>query len=218
MLYNSACLWLRKGPQLKATDGRKARGDRARAQILSHAIRIASRDGLEHLSVGRLACEAGVCKSNIQILFGEKEALQIAIIEYGVAMYRREVVEPALAQPAPFARLKALAEGWYAHVEARLFPGGCFMHALSYEYRTRPGPVRDRVEHYRKEARRRLIDLLQQAKAAREINSSADAEQVALELTAFQALANVAALMDDSGQFELARRMSRERLHAIQSR
>jgi AcrR family transcriptional regulator len=169
------------------------------------------------VTVGRLACEAGVCKSNIQVLFREKEALQLAIIDYGVAMYRREVVEPALAQPAPLARLKALIEGWYAHVEARFFPGGCFMHALSYEYRTRPGPVRDRVEHYRREARRRLIDLLQQAKAAGEIHASTGVEQVALELTAFQALANVAALMDDTGQFELARRMSLERLHALQS-
>jgi AcrR family transcriptional regulator len=203
---------------MKATDGRKVRGDRARAQILSHAIRLASRDGLEHLSVGRLASEAGVCKSNIQVLFGEKEALQLAVIEYGVAMYRKEVVEPALAQETPLARLKALVEGWYAHVEARLFPGGCFMHALSYEYRTRPGPVRDRVEHYRKAARSRLIDLVQQAQAAGEIHAGADAGQVALELTAFQALANVAALMDDTGQFELAQRMSRERLHTLQSR
>jgi AcrR family transcriptional regulator len=203
---------------MKATDGRKARGDRARAQILGHAILLASRDGLEHLSVGRLACEAGICKSNIQVLFGEKEALQLAVIEYGIAMYRRKVVEPALAQETPLSRLKALVEGWYAHVETRLLPGGCFMHALSYEYRTRPGPIRDRVEHYRKAARRRLIDLVQQAQAAGEIGASADAGQVALELTAFQSLANVAALMDDTGQFELARRMTRERLHALQSR
>ncbi len=196
-------------------DGRRARGDRARAGILPHAVQIASRDGLEHLTIGRVAADAGVSKGNIQVLFGDKEALQLATIDSGVAIYVRMVVEPALEHASPLARLTALIEGWYDFVAARALPGGCLIHALSSEYRTRPGAIRDRVAAHRSSARQRLLGLVAAAGEAGEIGQDTDAEQLVFELLAYQAMANVAALMDDEDQFALARRTSRYRLDAI---
>lgn len=200
---------------MKTTDKRRERGDRARSNILHHAIQIASIEGLEGLTFGRVAADAGVAKGNIQVLFGDREALQLATIENGVALYVETVVGPALAQTTPVERLIALIEGWYMFVERRTLPGGCLVHALSSEYRTRPGDIRDRVEHHRTEARQRIVDLSNEAMAAGELQADTDAEQLAFELTSYQASANVAALMGENGQFELARRASRQRLEAV---
>lgn len=199
---------------MKTIDKRKERGDRARANILHHAIQIASVEGLEGLTFGRVAADAGVAKGNIQVLFGDKEALQLATIENGVALYTETVVAPAMAKPTAVERLIALVEGWYTFVEQRTLPGGCLVHALSSEYRTRPGDIRDRVEHHRTEARQRIIDLSNEAMRVGEIQAGTDIEQLAFELTSHQASANVAALMGEAAQFELARRASRQRLDA----
>jgi AcrR family transcriptional regulator len=57
-------------------NGRRLRGERARAQILTHSAWIASKNGLEGLSIGLVAAEAGVGKANVQVLFRDKESLQ----------------------------------------------------------------------------------------------------------------------------------------------
>lgn len=197
---------------MRTTDKRKERGDRARANILHHAIQIASVEGLEGLTFGRVAADAGVAKGNIQVLFGDREALQLATIESGVALYAETVVGPAMAEPTAVERLIALVEGWYTFVEQRTLPGGCLVHALSSEYRTRPGEIRDRVEHHRIGARQRIIDLLNEAVRAGELQAGTDVEQLAFELMSHQASANVAALMGETSQFELARRASGQRI------
>lgn len=199
---------------MRTIDKRKERGDRARANILHHAIQIASVEGLEGLTFGRVAADAGVAKGNIQVLFGDREALQLATIESGVALYAETVVGPAMAEPTAVERLIALVEGWYTFVEQRTLPGGCLVHALSSEYRTRPGDIRDRVEHHRTEARQRVVDLSNAAVRAGELQAGTDVEQLAFELMSHQASANVAALMGETSQFELARRASRQRIAA----
>lgn len=80
---------------MNLADGRKPRGSRAWADILPHATQSASKDGLEFLTIGRLVVDAGVAKVNIQVLFENKEALQLATIENGGAIGSREIVEPA---------------------------------------------------------------------------------------------------------------------------
>lgn len=127
---------------MNETDGRRQRGERARAQVLEHATAIASTDGLEGLTIGRLATDAGVGKGNIQVLFGDKETLQLATLDAGVVHYREMVVEPALALESPLARLRALTDGWFDYVASGASPGGCFVCAASYEYRARPGAIR----------------------------------------------------------------------------
>lgn len=199
---------------MKANDKRKERGDRARANILHHATQIASVEGLEGLTFGRVAADAGVARGNVQVLFGDREALQLATIENGVALYAETVVGPAMALPTAAERLIALIEGWFTFVEHRTLPGGCLVHALGSEYRTRPGEIRDRVEHHRAEARQRIVDLANEAITAGELHGGIDVGLLAFELTSYQASANVAALMGEPDQFELARRASRERLAA----
>ncbi len=196
------------------TDGRRQRGDRARAQILDQSTAIASTDGLEGLSFGRVAGQAGVGKGNIQVLFGDKEALQLATIEHALAFYRRLVVEPAMARPTPAARLTALVSGWFDYVARRDLPGGCLINAVSSEYRARPGRIRDRINAQRAAARQGFAALIGEAQAAGEFRADLDVGQLVFELTAFQAAANVAALMDDGEDFTRAKNSALRALRA----
>jgi AcrR family transcriptional regulator len=193
-------------------DRRRLRGERARASILEHAIAIASTDGLEGLSIGRVAADAGVAKGNIQVLFGDKESLQLATIENAVELYQRVVLDPAMALATPAVRLEALVTAWFDFVEKRVLPGGCFLNAISSEYRARPGRIRDRINEHRAAIRDRFATLLRLGQEAGEFRKELDIDQLVFELVAFQAAANVAALMGDTDEFMLARSASLNRI------
>src|ERR1700704_3099384 len=64
--------------QAPTTDKRRIRGDRTRQAILSRAGQLASADGLEEVSLQRLAGELGISKSGLFAHFGSKEEPQLA--------------------------------------------------------------------------------------------------------------------------------------------
>ena len=193
-------------------DGRRLRGERARAEILTRSARIASIDGLEGLSIGRVAAEAGVGKGNIQVLFGDKESLQLATLEKAVDLFQSTVIFPAMNKKTPLAKLLALIEGWFEFVEQRTLPGGCFINAVSSEYRARPGRIHDRVVEHRVATRDRYRRLITDAKSAGELRADLDVEQLVFDLVASEAVANVAALMEDNDEFKRARSTSLSRI------
>lgn len=199
---------------MNETDGRRLRGERARAQVLEHATAIASTDGLEGLTIGRVATDAGVGKGNIQVLFGDKETLQLATLDAGVVPYLTTVVEPAMALERPLARLRALTEGWFDYVAAGLSPGGCFVCAASYEYRARPGAIQDRVRGHRESVRARFRDVIAAGQAAGELRADLDVDQLIFEIESFRSNANVAFLMGEIAVFERARRSTQARIDA----
>ena len=195
-------------------DGRRLRGERARAAVLDHAARLLSVEGVEGLTFGRVAELAGIGKSNLQVLFGDRLHLQQAALAHAVDLYRAEVVEPALRRRTPLTRLRALVEGWFDFVANRRLPGGCVINAAGSEYRARPGPLRELVQHYRLEARERMQELIEQAKASGQLAVATDARQLVTDLLALQAFANVAALMGDEADFQRARRAALARIAA----
>lgn len=193
-------------------NGRRLRGARARAEILVRSARIASIDGLEGLSIGRVAAEAGVGKGNIQVLFGDKESLQLATLEKAVELFYSTVIFPAMTKKTALAKLLALVEGWFDYVEKRALPGGCFVNAVSSEYRAREGRIRDRIVEHRVATRDRYRKLITDAKSAGELRADTDVEQLVFDLVANEAVANVAALMEENEEFERARSTSLGRI------
>src|SRR5436190_12380251 len=93
-------------------DGRVERGNRTRRLVLRRTVDIASVEGLEALSVGRLATELGLSKSGVFALFGSKEELQLATIRAASRIFTDEVLEPMADVPAGVARLARLCESW----------------------------------------------------------------------------------------------------------
>jgi AcrR family transcriptional regulator len=122
------------------------RGADTRAAILARAVDLASVEGLEGLTIGRLSGELGMSKSGLFAHFGSKQELQLATVGAAAERFRAAVIEPALAAPDGVPRLRAIAEAYLAHLEDDdYYPGGCFWAATSAEYDDRPGPVRDAI-------------------------------------------------------------------------
>jgi AcrR family transcriptional regulator len=119
------------------------KGAQTRAAILDRAVDLASVEGLEGLTIGRLAAELKMSKSGLFAHFGSKQELQLATIEAAAQRFRLAVIEPARDLPEGAPRLRAMAERYLDHID--LYSGGCFWGATSAEYDDRPGPVRDAI-------------------------------------------------------------------------
>src|SRR5262249_34096287 len=118
---------------------------RSRETILHEAARLVTVEGIQGLSIARLATAVGLSKSGLFAHFRSKEELQLATIETADQIFRSEVITPALGAPAGIPRLQALCDAFLAHLERDVFPGGCFFASVSAEVDTHPGPVRDRA-------------------------------------------------------------------------
>ena len=130
-----------RGDAARAT----AKGDRTREAILSHALALCTRMGLDGVTIGRLADDLQISKSGLFAHFGSKESLQIETLRMASARMVDQVVRPALAISRGEPRLRALFDRWLAWEGSPSLPGGCPFVTASFELDDRPGPVRDFV-------------------------------------------------------------------------
>jgi AcrR family transcriptional regulator len=169
---------------------RRSDGIRSREAILRHAASLATVEGIEGLSLGRLADAVGMSKSGLFAHFRSKEELQLATIETADAIFEAEVVGPTLDAPPGLPRLRALTEGFLAHLERGVFPGGCFFASVAAEIDTHPGPVRDRALASNAAWFGRLEAAIFEAQADGTVHAGEEPAQVAFELHAYLLLAN----------------------------
>ena len=193
--------------------GRKARGERTRRAILEAAVHLASAEGLEGLTIGRLAAELSMSKSGLFAHFGSKEELQLATVEAARAVFIREVVRPAFEADEGLPRLWKLCDTWLAYVQSGVFRGGCFFAAAAAEFDGRPGPVRDRVAAIMDEWLKALGRAVSEAQGAGHLDKGVEAAQLAFEFNALELGANWAyQLHGDEQAFARARGAILERL------
>jgi len=183
----------------------------ARATILSQAVAIASVDGLEGLSIKMLASELGMSARDVGVLFGNRQALQLEVLDTTIEIFKAAIVKPTLDESSSIKRLLRLCEGWFDYVE-QSGRGGCILYAAAEEYRSRPGPVRDRVNFHRTAWLGLLKTTIAKAKRAAEFERHIDVEQLTFELTAFQEAAHSAAIAGDQAVFLRARNSCRNRV------
>jgi AcrR family transcriptional regulator len=122
-----------------------AKGEATHTAILDRAVDLASVDGLDGLTIGRLAADLGMSKSGLFAHFGSKRDLQLATVGAAATRFRDAVVEPTLEADEGAPRLRAMAAAYLDHLDAGAYPGGCFWAATSAEFDDRPGPVRDAI-------------------------------------------------------------------------
>lgn len=192
------------------------KGERTRQSILERAVDIASLEGLEGLTIGRLAQELEMSKSGLFAHFGSKEELQLATIEAASQRYIREIFTPALLQPRGFPRLMAICESWLSYIRRGVFPGGCFFAAASFEFDSRPGAVQDRVRGLMNDWIGALERAIVMAKDEGHIREEVDPAQLAFELNALFFGANFSFyLRHDAQAIEKARRAVEARLNGL---
>lgn len=199
------------------TDGRLQRGDQTRRAVLDRAVDIASVEGLEGLSLGRLSKELGVSKSGVFAHFGSKEELQLAAVAAGRTVFVRHVVRGALRTRPGVERLWRLCEDWLAYSRDRVFSGGCFFYTVTAEFESRPGRVRDALVQAHREWRDLLARTAEDARQLGELTAKADPALIAFELRAFLDTANAVSLLEDDRQapYAMARAAVTARLDAL---
>jgi AcrR family transcriptional regulator len=186
---------------------------KTRRDILQVAVDIASAEGLEGLSIGRLATELEMSKTGIFSHFGSKEQLQLATVEAAKEIFLEQVAQPPLKSPQGVPRLKAMLEHWLGYVERIVFRGGCFFAAASAEFDSRPGRVRNRIAELTKAWMLALQEEIRFAQRQKEISESVNPAQLAFELHAYVQEANWAfKLFNDKSAFLLARRAIAQRI------
>jgi AcrR family transcriptional regulator len=205
------------GRQQSQRAPRRPRSDglRSREAILRAAARLATVEGLDGLSIARLAEAVGMSKSGLFAHFGSKEELQLATVETASELFDELVIDPALTAPSGIGRLRALCENYLRYVEGGVYPGGCFFASTAAELDTRAGPVRDRAVEIVGRWLERQRQAARDARAEGAIDPSEDPEQLAFELEAYLMCANqMFVISPDPEPIERARRAIERRLAA----
>jgi AcrR family transcriptional regulator len=201
--------------QDQQSDGRLRRGDRTRRAVLARAVDIASVEGLDGLSIGRLAGELDMSKSGLIGHFGSKEELQLSTIRAARAIFATTVIAPAMEGSTGVARVRGLLDAWLAYSSDRRFPGGCFFARASHEYAARPGAIRDALAVVDEEWLGLLTSSIEEAQAAGEIDASVDPTQLAFDLDAYLDSANLRSLLGRADVYERAARAMTDRLASV---
>ena len=195
---------------------RQARGLRTREAILARAVDIASVEGLEGLTVGSLAEQLKMSKSGLFAHFGSKEELQLATVEKARQIFIENVSRPAVVARKGMPRLWRMVDYWLALVEKRVFRGGCFFSAASFEFDSRRGVVRDRIAEIMHEWIAVLTRAVFEAQKAGHVDPKVDPTRVAFEIHAIAMGGHWAfQLLDDRQAYSRARTTLLEKLRSI---
>ena len=161
----------------------RVRGRRLRGAILKRAADLASLDGLEQVSIGRLAAAMQMSKSGLYAYFTSKQDLQLATIDTAWRLFEDHVLVPEDDD------LGVMLERWISYYEQEVFPGGCPFVTAGAEFANRDGPVHDLLAA----AIERQLEALKHAVTrAHELGPATDidSEQLAFELHAVLTAAN----------------------------
>jgi AcrR family transcriptional regulator len=147
--------------------------------------------------------------------FGSKQALQLDTIRYARAVFPRDVIQPAEAQPAGVPRLWAMCNTLVSYSTDTGLHGGDFWVIIFHEYGSRSGPVRDAVERTFSGWLQRLEQLIATAIELGQL-MPCDPAQLAFEIQALlNAGGHVFRLCHDPKAPERGRAAIRQRLETL---
>jgi AcrR family transcriptional regulator len=122
----------------------RSKGALTKAMIVDQALKIASRQGLEGLTVGHLAEALAMSKSGVFAHFGSREELQLAVVREYYDRFEASVFQPALQEPKGLARLQKMVNLWM-QTSIQELSAGCIFISGAVEFDDRPGLVRDEL-------------------------------------------------------------------------
>jgi len=192
---------------------RRRDGEDSRNAILGAAARLATVEGIEGLSISRLADEVGMSKSGLFAHFGSKEDLQLATVKTASAIFAAQVTAPAATAPTGSERLRRLIDGYLRYTQVETFPGGCFFASVLAEVSMRPGAIRDRMVEFLGDWLGEVEAAVRAAQAEGAIDPAEDPAQLTFEIEAALFLANTQYVVArEAAPLERARRAIERRL------
>jgi AcrR family transcriptional regulator len=161
-----------------------AETQRTREAIIARAVDVASVEGLEGVTIGRLASDLGMSKAGVIGHFGSKADLQLAALDAASQAFVEAVWEPAADREPGLERLLAICDAWIDHVARSPYEGGCFWTAASAEFDTRGGPVHEAVQRRGRRWHKVLRAEIATAIEAGQLPADLEPDQAVFELEA----------------------------------
>jgi AcrR family transcriptional regulator len=157
------------------------KGEMTRAAILDVALELASRDGLEGLTIGLLADRMSMSKSGVFAHFGSREDLQIDVLKLYHHRFEQEVFFPSVKEARGIERLRAMFTRWVKRVSVEI-ASGCIYISGAVEYDDRPGPIREELVTMVRTWRGALLRCVEQAIEIGDLKQDSDAAQMVYEM------------------------------------
>ena len=157
------------------------KGEQTRASILDVALDLASREGLEGLTIGVLAERMSMSKSGVFAHFGSREDLQIDVLKLYHQQFEQEVFYASLREPRGLPRLQSLFSRWIARVSLEI-ASGCIYISGAVEYDDRPGPIREHLVKMVRTWQLALQRAAQQAVDEHHLAPDTDTQQLVFEM------------------------------------
>ena len=157
------------------------KGELTRAAILDVALNLASRDGLEGLTIGLLADKMNMSKSGVFAHFGSREDLQIAVLKLYHHHFEQEVFYPSMKEPRGLPRLQAMFAHWIKRVSVEI-ASGCIYISGAVEYDDRPGAIREELVGMVRTWQDALLRCVQQAVEMGHLRADTDPYQMVYEM------------------------------------
>ena len=148
-----------------ASTGESKKGLATKSVILQAALEIASKSGLEGITIGHLAESVGMSKSGVFAHFGSREELQIEVIRKYYEYFSEIVFVPALTKTKGLPRLRHMIEAWLK-MSVGEDTSSCFFIAGAAEFDDRPGIVRDELIRSVEDWRSALLRAIKESIAA----------------------------------------------------
>jgi AcrR family transcriptional regulator len=157
------------------------KGELTRAAILDVALDLASRDGLEGLTIGLLADKMNMSKSGVFAHFGSREDLQIEVLKMYHHHFEQEVFYPSMKEPRGLPRLESMFARWVKRVTIEI-ASGCIYISGAVEYDDRPGAIREELVGMVRAWQDALYRCVQQAVDMGHLRSDTDPQQIVYEM------------------------------------
>ncbi len=157
------------------------KGELTRAAILDVALDLASRDGLEGLTIGVLADKMNMSKSGVFAHFGSREDLQIEVLKLYHRRFEQEVFYPAMKEARGLPRLRSMFAHWVKKVSVEI-ASGCIYISGAVEYDDRPGPIREELVAMVAAWQGALLRCVRQAIENGDLRAETDAGQLVYEM------------------------------------
>lgn len=173
-------------PRVRQNGGPARSSRNTRALILETALKIASREGIEGLTIGELAKAVGMSKSGLFAHFGGRDQLQLAVLKLALDRFVDIVLRPAFKAPRGEPRITAVFSHWLAHLnDHSALPGSTVLIAASTEYDDRPGPIRDFIQKAQKDLIANIEKAARMAIEEGHFSEDLDVEQFAWSMYSF---------------------------------
>lgn len=157
------------------------KGELTRAAILDVALELASREGLEGLTIGLLADKMNMSKSGVFAHFGSREDLQMEVLKLYHYRFEQEVFVPSVKEARGIPRLQAMYARWIKRVSVEI-ASGCIYISGAVEYDDRPGPIREELVSMVRTWQGALLRCVQQCIDGGQLQPATDARQMVYEM------------------------------------